>query len=76
LAHNELVVGVCQRERRLVGTPDLSPEVPCSRPFSGDRKLGLSNVEIAERLVLSTRTVESHLYRSMQKLGISDRRDL
>jgi len=37
---------------------------------------GLTNPEIAERLVLSVRTVESHLYRAMQKLGISDRRDL
>jgi DNA-binding CsgD family transcriptional regulator len=39
-------------------------------------RVGLSNGEIAERLVLSKRTVESHMYRAMQKLGISDRREL
>jgi len=37
---------------------------------------GLSNAEIADRLVISVRTVETHVYRGMQKLGINDRRDL
>ena len=37
---------------------------------------GLTNAEIAERLVVSVRTVESHIYRAMQKLGVADRRDL
>jgi len=39
-------------------------------------RVGLSNGEIAERLVLSKRTVESHMYRAMQKLGVGDRRKL
>jgi DNA-binding NarL/FixJ family response regulator len=37
---------------------------------------GRTNVQIAEQLVLSVRTVESHLYRAMHKLGVSDRRML
>ena len=37
---------------------------------------GLSNAEIAAQLVLSVRTVETYVYRAMQKLGVSNRRDL
>jgi DNA-binding CsgD family transcriptional regulator len=39
-------------------------------------RLGLANAEIADRLVISVRTVETHLYRGMQKLGVNDRREL
>lgn len=37
---------------------------------------GLSNRQIAERLVVSERTVENHLYRIFIKLGISGRDQL
>jgi DNA-binding NarL/FixJ family response regulator len=35
---------------------------------------GWSNLAIADRLVVSVRTVEGHLYRAGAKLGTSDRR--
>jgi DNA-binding NarL/FixJ family response regulator len=37
---------------------------------------GHRNAEIAERLFLSVRTVEGHIYRTFEKLGISRREDL
>ena len=37
---------------------------------------GLSNQEIAEQLVLSVRTVETYVYRAMQKRGVSNRHEL
>jgi DNA-binding CsgD family transcriptional regulator len=37
---------------------------------------GATNAEIAGRLVLSVRTVESHLYRAMSKLGVGTRQEL
>jgi DNA-binding CsgD family transcriptional regulator len=37
---------------------------------------GATNAEIAERLFLSVRTVESHLYRAMRKLGVGTREEL
>jgi DNA-binding CsgD family transcriptional regulator len=38
--------------------------------------LGLSNGAIAERLTLSVRTVEGHIYRAMAKTGAADRDEL
>ncbi|MGZ4510469.1 MAG: LuxR C-terminal-related transcriptional regulator [Mycobacterium sp.] len=52
-------------------------------PFSGrERQIvtlvvaGLSNRQIADRLVISVRTVEGHLYRIFAKLGINNREQL
>jgi DNA-binding NarL/FixJ family response regulator len=37
---------------------------------------GLSNQQIADQLVLSVRTVETYVYRAMQKRGVDHRREL
>ena len=37
---------------------------------------GLSNREIADKLLVSVRTVEGHIYRACIKLQVSDRDDL
>lgn len=37
---------------------------------------GLSNRAVAERLALSIRTVESHIYRAMTKTGTTNREEL
>jgi DNA-binding NarL/FixJ family response regulator len=37
---------------------------------------GLSNREIAERLTVSVRTVEGHIYRASIKLDVTDRDEL
>ncbi len=37
---------------------------------------GLSNRAVAERLTLSVRTVESHIYRAMMKTGTTSRDEL
>ncbi len=56
-----------------VKTIDLTPrELEIALLASGN----LSNREIADRLVVSPRTVETHIYRAMDKLGVSRRQDL
>ena len=37
---------------------------------------GLSNKEIAQRLTVSVRTVEGHIYRACTKLDITDRSEI
>jgi DNA-binding CsgD family transcriptional regulator/tetratricopeptide (TPR) repeat protein len=59
------------------GAPDpllgLTPQQRQIVRLAGD---GLTNREIGDRLLLSPRTVSSHLYRSFPKLGITDRHQL
>ncbi|HEY5151579.1 MAG TPA: LuxR C-terminal-related transcriptional regulator [Mycobacterium sp.] len=52
------------------------PLSPREREIADLVARGLSNRDIAERLVVSTRTVEGHLYRTFLKLDIPDREEL
>ncbi|MDT5258160.1 MAG: hypothetical protein QOD10_3240 [Mycobacterium sp.] len=37
---------------------------------------GLSNREVADRLCLSVRTIEGHIYRAMARTGVANRQEL
>ncbi|TQF73647.1 AAA family ATPase [Rhodococcus spelaei] len=63
-------------------TPALAV-VDCPLPLTGRQReiatlvaQGLTNQQIAERLVMSVRTVEGHVYRAGHKLGLSTRDEL
>jgi DNA-binding NarL/FixJ family response regulator len=49
------------------------PLTPREREIASLAARGLSNKDIAERLTVSVRTVEGHLYRAGLKLGVSER---
>ncbi|OBB35187.1 LuxR family transcriptional regulator [Mycobacterium sp. 852002-51961_SCH5331710] len=62
-------------------TPAL--RVPASQPLTGRQReivefvvAGLSNREIADRLVMSVRSVEGHIYRACQRVGANSREEL
>lgn len=52
---------------------DLTPR---EAQIAGLAARGMSNQEIAEELVLSVRSVETCVYRAMQKRGVSHRSEL
>jgi DNA-binding CsgD family transcriptional regulator len=57
--------------------PDVSdPLTAREREVADLAARGLGDRDIAERLHLSVRTVQSHLYRAYQKLGVQRRADL
>jgi DNA-binding CsgD family transcriptional regulator len=56
---------------------------PASQPLTGRQReivefvvAGLSNREIAERLYMSVRSVEGHVYRACQRVGANSREEL
>jgi DNA-binding CsgD family transcriptional regulator len=58
-------------------TPDTRDELtPQELQITQMAAAGLSNREIGQRLYLSNRTVESHLYRVYPKLGVTSRAQL
>ena len=64
-------------------TPALIPQeilapslTPRQREVAGLVALGLSNREVADKLYVSLRTVENHLYQVYAKLDVADRKDL
>ena len=65
-----------------VSTPALEtaseplPLSPREREIANFVAQGLSNRDIADRLVVSTRTVEGHIYRACIKLDVTDREGL
>ena len=60
---------------RLWSVPNSEALTPREREIAGLVAEGLSNREIADRLFLSVRTVESHVYQARAKLGARSRID-
>lgn len=69
-------LGVARRPRRRQPSTRANPVGLTARQMEILRLLatGLSNTEMAEQLVLSTRTVEHHVAAILQKLGVHSRR--
>ena len=65
--------GESSRRRTPQALDELTPQELQIVQMAAD---GLSNREIGQRLYLSHRTVESHLYRVFPKLGVSSRAQL
>jgi DNA-binding CsgD family transcriptional regulator len=71
-------LGECEGARppTLAGAPVAAELTPREREVALLAARGLSSREIADRLVVSVRTVDNHLQRAYLKLGVSRRQDL
>jgi len=64
------------RPPTMLATPEAADLTPREREIAHLAAAGSSSREIAERLVLSVRTVDNHLQNAYRKLGVTRRQDL
>ena len=64
------------RPPTLLATPEAADLTPREREVALLAATGMSSREIADRLVLSVRTVDNHLQNAYRKLGVTRRQDL
>jgi len=77
IRHRLRTLGVARAPRRRAATTRANPAGLTDRQLDVHALLveGLTNAEIAERLVLSVRTVDSHVAAILDKLGVRTRRE-
>ncbi|MCW3020166.1 MAG: transcriptional regulator, LuxR family [Solirubrobacterales bacterium] len=73
-AHEELLASGARHRKMLRGGPDAL--TPAEQRVARMAAKGLTNRQIADTLVLSTRTIETHLAHVYTKLGVSSRASL
>ncbi|HEV3451885.1 MAG TPA: AAA family ATPase [Acidimicrobiia bacterium] len=76
--HAAALLAGCEGARPFIAVPDLPGFglTPREREVAELAAQDLTSREIAEQLVLSARTVENHLQRAYEKLGVGGRREL
>jgi DNA-binding CsgD family transcriptional regulator len=60
----------------MLATPDAADLTPREREIALLAAAGASSRDIAERLIVSVRTVDNHLRNAYRKLGVTRRQDL